>query len=159
MNREDTFGRSPQRRSFGIALALTASLLAAFAVAACGGNGGGNGGVVGQTVPVDGGSFTRITPLELQDMLRTKDFKLINVHVPYEGEIEGTDLFIPYNQIANAGGALPGKDAKIVLYCRSGNMSTQAAEALVRAGYTNVYELGGGMIAWADSGLPVITKN
>jgi rhodanese-related sulfurtransferase len=52
----------------------------------------------------------------------------------------------------------PDKNAKVVIYCRSGNMSTQAAGELVQAGYTNIWELGGGMIAWKDAGLPLITE-
>lgn len=38
---------------------------------------------------------------------------------------------------------LPDKDQKILVYCRSGNRSKQAAEKLVKIGYTNVVEIGG----------------
>lgn len=140
------------------------SLLIVFA-AACGGDdsddrGAANGGgSVGQVVQVAGGSFVRVTPAELQTMLESKDFPFINVHIPFEGEIEGTDQHLPYDQILQRLGDLPAdKGAKIVLYCRSGNMSTQAAGELVQAGYTNVWELGGGMIAWKEAGLPLLTE-
>lgn len=39
--------------------------------------------------------------------------------------------------------SLPDKDQKILIYCRSGNRSKQAAEKLVGLGYTNIYEFGG----------------
>lgn len=39
--------------------------------------------------------------------------------------------------------ALPEKDAEILIYCRSGNRSAQAAKKLVALGYTNVYDFGG----------------
>ena len=140
-------------------------LLALIALSgACGGGDDDGGdaddtGQVGQTVEVAGGSFTRISPEELQTMLANKDFPLINVHIPYEGEIEGTDQHIPFDQITGRLGDLPpDKNAKVVIYCRSGNMSTQAARELVQAGYTNIWELGGGMIAWNDAGLPLITE-
>ena len=35
------------------------------------------------------------------------------------------------------------KDAKILIYCRSGNRSVQATEKLVKLGYTNLIEIGG----------------
>lgn len=152
-----------------VALALISavaalSLLALFA-AACGGDDSDDGGAangggsVGQVVQVAGGSFVRVTPAELQTMLESKDFPFINVHVPFEGEIEGTDQHLPYDQILQRLSDLPAdKGAKIVLYCRSGNMSTQAAGELVQAGYTNVWELGGGMIAWKEAGLPLLTE-
>ena len=38
---------------------------------------------------------------------------------------------------------LPDKDAKILIYCRSGNRSLQATEKLVKLGYTNLVEIGG----------------
>jgi len=148
--------------------ALMAMLVIPLVIAAsvgCGGDDSDSGddtngaATIGQPVQVNGGSFVRITPAELQTMLQSKDFPLINVHIPFEGEIEGTDQHIPYDQVMQRLGDLPSdKGAKIVLYCRSGNMSTQAAGELVQAGYTNIWELGGGMVAWSSAGLPLITE-
>jgi rhodanese-related sulfurtransferase len=87
------------------------------------------------------------------EMLKIKDFILINVHIPYEGEIPGTDLFIPYNAIDQYKEKLPRqKDTKIVLYCRTGRMSAIAAEKLVQLGYTRIFEFHGGMREWERSG-------
>lgn len=100
-------------------------------------------------------AYTDISVSELQTMMESKDFVLINTHIPEEGDIVGTDAFVPFNEIEANLGLLPeDKDAKIVLYCRSGNMSTSAAEELVAMGYTNVYELDGGFNAWRAEGLP-----
>lgn len=99
--------------------------------------------------------YTDISVSELETMMQTKDFILINTHIPEEGDIVGTDAFVPYNEIEANLALLPAdKDAKIVLYCRSGNMSTSAAEELVAMGYTNIYELDGGFNAWKAEGLP-----
>lgn len=107
-------------------------------------------------VPVEGGTITNITPAQLAEMLKQKDFFFVNVHIPYEGEIEPTDAEIPYDQTAQQLSQYPAdKSAKIVLYCRSGRMSAIAAQELVKAGYTNVWNLDGGMAAWQVQGLPL----
>ena len=110
---------------------------------------------VGKRIQAPGGSYTLVTVSELREMLVHKDFPLVNVHVPYYAEIEGTDLFIPYDEIEKQLDKLPAKDARIVLYCRSGSMSSQAAHVLAKLGYTNVYDVEGGMIAWEAAGFPL----
>jgi rhodanese-related sulfurtransferase len=107
-------------------------------------------------VQVEGGSYTNVTPLQLSEMVKQKDFFFVNVHIPYEGEIDRTDAQIPYDQTAQQLSQYPAdKNAKIVLYCRSGRMSAIAAKELVKAGYTNVWNLDGGMSAWEVQGLPL----
>ena len=112
--------------------------------------------VVGQQITVPGGSYTDVSVAELQTMLENKDFTFINVHIPFEGDIANTDLSIAYNEIEQNLQQLPGdQDAKLVLYCRSGRMSSIAAETLVKLGYTNLWNLSGGMVAWEQAGLPL----
>lgn len=81
-----------------------------------------------------------------------EDYIIVNVHIPYEGEIEGTDFNIAYNDIEALTAALPDRDAPIILYCRSGNMSHEASLRLLELGYSQVWDLAGGMNAWRDSG-------
>jgi len=148
-----------------------ASLLLLIAVAlvlaACGTGSGGaksqpSGDQAGQTqqVPVEGGgSYTDIDAAKLASMLKNKNFPLINVHVPYAGEIEGTDSFIPFDKIEENLDKLPSdKGAKIVVYCRSGGMSAIAARTLVKLGYTNVWNLDGGMNGWKAAGYTLLNK-
>ncbi|MBZ0299746.1 MAG: rhodanese-like domain-containing protein [Anaerolineae bacterium] len=85
-------------------------------------------------------------------------YTIVNVHIPYEGEIDGTDLKIAYNDLNALAAALPDKDAPIILYCRSGNMSAQATQALVERGYNQVYDVPGGMVAWQTSGREIVDR-
>lgn len=111
--------------------------------------------ITGRQVSVAGGSYKNITPAELDVMLLNKDFVLINVHIPFAGNIQDTDLSIPYDQISAPDylNQLPAdKEVKIVLYCRSGHMSESAATVLVLLGYTNIWNLDGGMVDWERAG-------
>jgi phage shock protein E len=137
-------------------------VLAAWLLAACTGGAATPAGLqepvegMGKKVKVAGGSYTDLTVQELNTMLASKDFTFVNVHIPFEGDIPGTDLSIPYNQIEQNLSQLPdNQDARIVLYCRSDRMSEIAARRMVELGYTNVYNLVGGFVAWEAAGLPI----
>ena len=111
------------------------------------------------SVRVAGGAYKNVAPAGLKQMLAAKDFFFVNAHIPYEGEIAPTDAFVEYDRIAENIGKLPADpNAKIFLYCRSGRMSALAAEALIQRGYTNIWNLDGGMVAWESAGLPLIQK-
>jgi rhodanese-related sulfurtransferase len=113
-----------------------------------------------QATPASTASYTDINAAQLNEMLQAKDFTLINVHIPYEGELPQTDDFIPYNEIeANADRLPADKGAKIVVYCRSGSMSAVAARTLVDMGYTNVYNLTAGMKEWQAVGYELLDKS
>jgi rhodanese-related sulfurtransferase len=114
--------------------------------------------VAGKTVRVDGGGEYRdVTAAGLATMLERTQPVVVNVHVPYAGEINGTDLFVPFDRIAADEAKLPSKkDTRIVVYCTSGRMSAIAAATLVRLGYRDVWNLDGGMVAWERAGYPLL---
>ena len=102
--------------------------------------------------------YTDITAQELAEMLEKKDFVLVNVHIPYDGEIAQTDLLVPFDDVADQVDKLPDKTARVVVYCRSGSMSTEAAKMLVSLGYTDVQEVDGGMKAWRAAGHKLVSR-
>ena len=117
--------------------------------------------VVGEKVNVEGGAYYNLNAEELDNLLKKKDFVFVNVHIPFEGNIANTDMSIPFDQITEPTNLaqLPAeKNDKIVLYCRSGRMSAIAAEELVKLGYTNIWNLKDGMLAWEQTGFEIQDK-
>jgi rhodanese-related sulfurtransferase len=112
------------------------------------------------TTPEQNTSYQTMSIDELAGVMAdpnsNSDFTVVNVHIPYEGKIEGTDYNVAYNDLDALKTTLPDKDAPIILYCRSGNMSEQAAQDLAELGYTQIYDVPGGMIAWESSGYPLV---
>lgn len=103
-----------------------------------------------------GGQYTDTSVAGLAAMLQTRNFVLINVHIPYEGEIPGTDVSIPFDEIGAHVDALPrDRHARVVVYCRTGHMSAIAARSLVTLGYSDVWNVEGGMVAWQTAGHPL----
>lgn len=106
------------------------------------------------------GGYTVLTPQEGKELLASGSaLTLIDVRTPTEytaGHIEGavnSDL---------EGGAFSqyiadlDKDATYVVYCHSGRRAKLAAEAMVAAGFTHVYDLGG-IIDWQAAGYPLVS--
>ena len=72
-----------------------------------------------------------------------------------DGHLENATL-IPHSELEAREGELPTeKDTMILLYCRSGNRSQDAAQTLVDLGFTNIIELETGINGWKDAGMPV----
>ncbi len=100
--------------------------------------------------------FNNITVAELTKLLQQGNLKLIDVR---------TDAEIARGRIPE-GVALPlhllplkmhelDKNAKIVFYCQVGGRSAQAAAFAAANGFSGVYNLQGGITAWAHAGLPI----
>lgn len=88
--------------------------------------------------------------------LPQKNFLLINVHVPYAGEIPGTDKNLDYQNVPSIEAFIgPNKQSAVVVYCYSNSMALSAGNALVGDGYANVRYVDGGLAAWKNAGHPV----
>ncbi len=106
------------------------------------------------TVPTLG--YRDLDPPTLAELAGT--IAMIDVREPHEftgelGHVAGSKL-VPLATLLDAARAWP-RDEELVLVCRSGNRSGRAAQALAGAGFTRLYNLAGGMLAWNAAGLPV----
>lgn len=50
------------------------------------------------------------------------------------------------------------KDTPVIVYCRTGQRAAKAAALLQRQGFSSIYKLNGGMLAWADANMPLSRK-
>lgn len=81
--------------------------------------------------------------------------QLVDVRAEHEwdaGRIAGA-VHIPLPALADRAEELEG-DRPVVLYCRGGNRSTMAAEALEAGGY-DAAKLTGGIVGWSEADLPL----
>ena len=107
----------------------------------------------GDAVPrAAAGGVSEIEPAQLAERIaRGEKLEIIDVREPYEwqiGHIPGARL-VPLGTIADE---IPRLDKKrtIVLYCKVGARSLDAAQQLARAGASDVRNLAGGIVRWID---------
>jgi phage shock protein E len=75
-----------------------------------------------------------------------------------EGHVEGARLIdFQSGNFENEIAALD-KNATYAVYCRSGNRSGQAVKVMQDAGFTNLFNMDGGVIDWANAGLPLVNN-
>ncbi|WP_027881183.1 rhodanese-like domain-containing protein [Meiothermus rufus] len=102
--------------------------------------------------------YKDITPEEARKLQR-QNVLFVDVREPEEFaqvRLEGAQL-IPLSEFAGRYQELP-KNQPVVLYCRSGNRSAQAAAWLSAKGYAHLFNLDGGIMAWYQAGLPLDTQ-
>ena len=95
----------------------------------------------------NGGSYQQISQEEAKEMMDTQEVIVLDVREQDEydsGHIPGAVL-LPVGTISEetASAVIPEKDDTVLVYCRSGNRSKTASEALAELGYTNIYEFSG----------------
>lgn len=99
-----------------------------------------------------------ITPEECDALLKQQDVQLVDVRTEQEYgnghlkeailiNIQGQDFTTKATQQLD-------KQKPVIIYCRSGRRSMQAAQILVNEGFDTVYNMKGGILAWQAEGLP-----
>ena len=95
-------------------------------------------------------TYHKISAEEAYEMMASQEVVVVDVRTREEydgGHIENAVL-VPNESIGSEmPEALPDKEATLLIYCRSGRRSKQAAEKLLKLGYQNVYDFGG-VIDW-----------
>ena len=106
--------------------------------------------------------YRKISAEEAREIMESSDdYILLDVRTEEEyreKRIDGAILIPDYEMTDRAVSELPDKNAVILIYCRSGQRSANAAKKLVQIGYTNIYDFGG-IIDWpyettSDRGMP-----
>jgi len=84
-------------------------------------------------------------PFMLLDVRTTEEYA--------EGHIKGAVL-IPVQELLQRISEVP-KDKQVYVYCHSGGRSVRASNMLVKAGFSRIENVLGGIVAWKDAGYPV----
>ena len=137
------------RRPFTCVLLATG-----LATAACsGGEPAASSAPSSTSAETDAGTLALLPPAEFAATVANDEVFVVNVHVPDEGSLTGTDAAIPYDEVRARARELPQDlDAPVAVYCKTGRMSAEAVATLQNLGYTDVVELRGGMDAWVADG-------
>src|SRR3989344_5028973 len=87
-----------------------------------------------------------------------QDFILLDVRTPEEftrGKLPGS-INLPVNDISEKIGSLvPDKSSFVYVYCLSGSRSVSAVNTMLKLGYSNVFDMSHGLLAWRIKGYPV----
>jgi rhodanese-related sulfurtransferase len=92
------------------------------------------------------------------ELLRDGEIELVDVRERYErdaGHAPGS-RHVPLAELTNAADSIP-HDRPVVFVCRVGARSGMAAFSFARAGY-DAHNVTGGMLAWAEAGLPLVPE-
>ncbi len=102
----------------------------------------------------------RVTVADLKHALDAKELCiLLDVRTPGEyakGKIAGS-INLPTDDVAaRIRSVMPDQSAKTYVYCLSGSRSAHAVDAMAKLGYTNVFDVSNGLLAWRASNFPVV---
>ena len=98
----------------------------------------------------DKAAYQKISAEEAYEMMASQEVVVVDVRTQEEydgGHIENAVLVPNESIVSEMPEALPDKEATLLIYCRSGRRSKDAAEKLLKLGYQSVYDFGG-VIDW-----------
>ena len=98
----------------------------------------------------DKAAYQKISAEEAYEMMASQEVVVVDVRTQEEydgGHIENAVLVPNESIVSEMPEALPDKEATLLIYCRSGRRSKEAAQKLLSLGYQSVYDFGG-VIDW-----------
>jgi rhodanese-related sulfurtransferase len=120
----------------------------------------GAGLVIPSGQPAPAGSLSMEISVDQAAKLRDSGAYMLDVREQSEWDqfhVPGATL-IPLGTLPDALNKLP-KDKTIVVYCRTGHRSATGRDILLKAGFTNVTSMAGGITEWQSKGFPIETGN
>lgn len=116
--------------------------------------------MIGCTAESEDAAWQRVDADAFADAVDTEENAfLLDTRTQPEWEQDGhlsNATLVPHDELEQRQAELPAdKDATVLVYCRSGNRSQEAAQTLLDLGYTNIVELNSGINGWKDAGYPV----
>lgn len=99
-----------------------------------------------------------VTANDIQSLLHSDNVQLIDVRTPKEfkkGHIENALNINFFAPTFSDDIKVLDKEKPVILYCRSGKRSTKSAKIFYESGFTDLYNLDGGIIKWKEEGFKV----
>jgi rhodanese-related sulfurtransferase len=111
--------------------------------------------------PLVQGRFSKMKAIGMVNatqLINRQNAVLLDVREPkeYEGGHLPNAVHIPLSELAARGSELAKLTSRpVIAYCDRGQRSRAAGAALAKLGFTDIYQLAGGLRAWKDAGLPI----
>lgn len=107
----------------------------------------------------DAGGFVKyidISVSEAKTRVDSEEYFILDVRTEeeYDAGHIADSVLIPHTELSTRLDEVP-KDISILVYCRSGQRSAIASQELVDNGYSEVYNMEGGIVEWQNAGYPV----
>jgi rhodanese-related sulfurtransferase len=106
----------------------------------------------------EAGGYTTVDVQTAHDALSSGGAQIVDVREPEEWAETGVpvgSMLIPLGDLEAQAAAELDTGQPVYVICRSGNRSQTGSDILVGLGYTQVYNVDGGITAWIEAGLPV----
>jgi rhodanese-related sulfurtransferase len=114
-------------------------------------------GCLSSTTPSEKAKYVDVSVQQGKEMIDNGEVFILDVRTQEEyneGHIMGS-ILIPVDELDSRLKELP-RDKKILVYCRTGHRSLTASEKLGNSGFTQLYNMKGGITEWKNAGYDVV---